>query len=42
MNFRKGDDVMFVMESWLSNLLHLVLTVGFLLYLYRLSEKLND
>ncbi|AJQ28541.1 hypothetical protein JBW_03200 [Pelosinus fermentans JBW45] len=33
---------MFVMESWLSNLLHLVLTVGFLLYLYRLSEKLND
>ncbi len=33
---------MFVMESWLSNILHSILTVGFLVYLYRLSEKLND
>lgn len=33
---------MFVIEPWLSNVLHLVLTVVFLFYLYRLSEKLND
>lgn len=28
---------MIVIESWLSNLLHGVLTVGFIFYLYRLN-----
>jgi len=39
-NFQKGDDVMIIIEPWLSNLFHVILTVGFLLYSYRLI--LND
>jgi len=29
---------MIIIESWLSNLLHVGLTAGFLFYLYRLNE----
>lgn len=33
---------MIIIECWLSNLLHIGLTAGFLLYLYRLNKTLND
>lgn len=33
---------MIVIDSWLSDLFHVVLTIGFLVYSYRLSKSLND
>ncbi len=33
---------MIIIDSWLSDLFHIVLTVGFLIYSYRLSQVLND
>lgn len=33
---------MISIDPWLSNVLHIALTAGFLLYLYRLSEVYHD